>query len=140
MQLLSEFLIKRGIATRSDIVGCTQEELSEAFDIAALPVDYVEFLRQMGRAAGNLFRGTDIHYPTLLEVDEWAKEFCSREDVPLSSVGKFFFAAHQGYQYYYFDIVDKSELVWVYTEGDLGPQCAGPTFLEFVWSVARVGH
>jgi len=92
------------------VVGLSSVEIVEvatALGGHELPSSYVEFLRLMGKVAGRMLVGTDIFYPRLLKVKEYAQElFEETGRVDLMSDTSIVFALHQGYQVYWFvDIV-----------------------------------
>ncbi|MEV0675999.1 hypothetical protein AB0I60_05690 [Actinosynnema sp. NPDC050436] len=69
MSTLIETLLDAGLATADTIRGCTPEEVAEVrADQRAerLPAQHEEFLLTAGRRAGDLLRGTDLFYPSLL--------------------------------------------------------------------------
>jgi hypothetical protein len=69
-------LLKSGIASPLSILGCTPEEIREVEEFwgVPLPAAYREFLAKMGRAAGDLFNGSDVHYPDMLGMREGLAE------------------------------------------------------------------
>ena len=80
------------------------------------PQEYRDFLRVMGKKRGHLFAGTDISYPACLDFRDGAIDFSKDDDPTLTIKGKFFFAIHQGYQFYYFKAGDPR--VYVHSEGE----------------------
>ena len=128
-------LVRAGIASASDIRGCSAEEVDSVLAKALplhLPVHYVAFLRILGNGAGRLFRGTDIFYPNPLEADAVARDLEEENDVDLAVNRRFFFAHHQGYQAYFFE--PGSPAVFMYTEGDEKPRKLADDFLEYLWA------
>lgn len=129
-------LVDMKIAYDRQLAGCTEEEIAAVLEKAQgfpLPGHYIEFLRVLGKGGGRLFRGTDIYYPEPLKANDYAKELA---DPTLKLAGRFFFAAHQGYQLYFFD-AESPERVFMHTEGEPEPQLLEETFLGFLWQTAR---
>src|SRR5947209_18784128 len=73
---LKGMLLKSGIANPLSIRGCTAEEIREVEEYwgVPLPAAYREFLAKMGRAAGDLFNGSDVHFPNMLGMREGLAE------------------------------------------------------------------
>ncbi|MBA4017257.1 MAG: SMI1/KNR4 family protein [Pirellula sp.] len=95
-------LIERGVATESDIRGCTPAEIKAVeHDVGSpLPQAYREFLARMGREAGRLYVGTDVFYPAILGVTSGAKQLVDEDKTgvafPDDAIA---FSMHQGYQF-----------------------------------------
>ena len=124
------------------VVGLSSVEIVEvatALGGHELPSSYVEFLRLMGKVAGRMLVGTDIFYPRLLKVKEYAQElFEETGRVDLMSDTSIVFALHQGYQVYWF--VDNSEdpQVLMYQEGDEAVSRRWDSFSSFLLDGARI--
>ena len=104
-QALIERMVGAGYALPDEIVGCTPEEVAgiEARFGLRLPRVYREFLLAMGRGAGRFLRGTDVFYPTVLELRQWAEELLEECGRPFAlPEDAFVFLTHQGYQFGYF--------------------------------------
>lgn len=120
--------------------GCTDEEVQQIqkqykFTIPAI---YVEFLKRMGRGAGQILAGTDVFYPEVLGLTEAAEEMMRREEsshlFPEDSV---VFAMHQGYQFMYFRCSEGDDPpVYYYMMGDLEVKCKYPSFSNYLGSLA----
>ncbi|MFI9011449.1 SMI1/KNR4 family protein [Actinosynnema sp. NPDC053489] len=131
-------LVELGVARPDEVLGCGADELRAVSDRAGgfpLPAHYLAFLRLMGRRAGRLFRGTDVCFPEPVEANDHAREFHA-QDPRLELADRFFFATHQGYQFYFFDRASP-DAVFLYTEGEEEARPMAPTFLEFLWQSAR---
>ncbi|MFJ6671449.1 SMI1/KNR4 family protein [Actinosynnema sp. NPDC091369] len=138
MRRFAAALVELGVARPGEVAGCDEDELRAVHDLAGdfpLPAHYLAFLEVLGRRAGRLFRGTDIYFPEPIEADDYAREFAA-QDPRLELSGRFFFATHQGYQFYFFDRASP-DAVFMYTEGEREAQLMAPTFLEFLWQTAR---
>lgn len=120
-------------ARPEEMQGCTTEELARIraeCPFAPVPTDYLAFMGQLGRGAGNLFRGSDLHFPACLGTTEYAQECKDTEDPHVPVEQNFFFGHHQGYVLYYFRPGD--ERVWTYLLEE-GPESAStPNFRTFV--------
>ncbi len=131
-ELVAE-LLQLDAARPEEIRGCTEQEIGHVLaecPFGSPPLAYVGFMRRTGRAAGNLFRGSDIHYPNCLGVREYAAECKEHEDPDVALGDRFFFGHHQGYVLYYFQPDD--ERVWTYTLGGDGEKVTAASFRAFV--------
>lgn len=111
-----------------DLEGATDEDVRglEEYAGCRLPLAYRQFLRQLGRASGELFRGTDcaIGQPSGLRLKEAAGETL-REGKSLFTLPPraFVFLMSQGYQFSFFDADEGDDpAVYHYLEGDAGPK------------------
>ena len=121
-------LLQLGRTTEKDFVGCTDDEIQNVKNsqrVKYLPSIYEEFLSTMGRAAGDLFIGTNAFFPDLLRVKETALmllEDCNFAFQLPDNV--FVLSEHQGYQFHYFECnkdVDDPP-VWWYIERKTQPE------------------
>ena len=99
MQALIGRMVSAGYARTDEIRGCTPEEVAgiEARFGLRLPQVYREFLLAMGRGAGRFFRGTDVFYPTVFELRQWAEELLEECRQPFALAGDaFVFLMHRG--------------------------------------------
>ncbi|MEV0675509.1 SMI1/KNR4 family protein [Actinosynnema sp. NPDC050436] len=136
---LARGLVDLKLAYEHQVVGCTEAEVAEVLKSARnfpLPAEYPEFLRRMGREAGRLLIGTDLHYPEVLDIPADAIAFAAEDAPQLDPAGKHFFAAHQGYQFYFFTR-EHPGTVFLYTEGDDEPVVSADTFLGWLWNHAE---
>ncbi|BEK94107.1 hypothetical protein NSK11_contig00071-0047 [Nocardia seriolae] len=119
MEALRRDLLISGIAVSSDeIVGCSDNEISRivaAAESFPIPGTYLAFLKVFGRKAGDLFRGTDLFFPGLLDAKDAAIDIASGPSEELTLENRFFFGHHQGYKVYFFEL--GSEAVYGYQEG-----------------------
>jgi hypothetical protein len=100
-------LVQRGLVNRSDFVGCSDAEIEEIAVgwPSSLPASYIAALRRFGKGASFLWRGTDFHYPEVLEIRESAEELLDwiEADFRLEK-NDYIFLDHQGYQFLYFKL------------------------------------
>lgn len=139
VERFAQALLDMKLAYPHQLRGCSDEEVELVLEKAQgfpLPEQYVAFLRRLGKQAGRLLIGTDVYYPVLLEVAEWANEFAEQEDPGLDVSGRYFFASHGGYQYFFFDEGSPGE-VFSYMERSAGPEVASKSFLDFLWARAQ---
>ncbi|WP_444911673.1 SMI1/KNR4 family protein [Microbulbifer sp. PAAF003] len=112
----------------------TLKNLEKKYSIA-LPRKYNEWYNQGGHKVKSLV-GTDVDFPRLAELQEWARELLEEDNsnfkLPENS---FVFLMHQGYQFMYF-VCDGNENpeVWYYNEGDMEPAVKWKSFSEYVQS------
>jgi hypothetical protein len=92
----------------ADLAGVSDEEISdlERYAGGRLPLVYKQFLRHLGRSAGELFRGTDHSFRQRdLRWKLEAEEIIARSQAPfLLSPSAFVFLMAQGYQFSFFHI------------------------------------
>lgn len=115
-------LMWSGLASLSQIRGCSRSEIREiaTLSVVPLPKVYRAFLSVMGWGAGCFFRGTDIFYPDLLRNRGVAEELLEEYGNPFTlTANHFVFAHHQGYQFMYFDLQENNDdpAVYHYMEG-----------------------
>src|SRR5687768_6552917 len=99
-----EELALRGVATRSQLTGCSDEDIREVERRlnVPLPFAYREFLKRMGRGAGTFLKGSDWCFPVILELPDWTKEML--QEAPsnfLLPEAAIVILMHQGYQVFY---------------------------------------
>jgi hypothetical protein len=105
IEQLAVEIVSRGLAAPPDLHGCEPDEieaLQRKFAIT-LPETYCDWLRIMGRGAGQYLKGSDAFYPTLLELRDFAEELLVEDGKPFSlPQDAFVFLMHQGYTFLYF--------------------------------------
>jgi hypothetical protein len=117
-------MLEEGIADRDNLIGCSEEEIKDIeqrFHLK-LPGLYKDFLRVMGRKAGNLFYGENMFYPEVLKFQENAKFMMMNDDLtaPLIELPPtaFVFGHHQGEQFLFFLTSESDDpSVYHYLEG-----------------------
>ena len=143
---IKQRLIALNLASPHDLIGCTMREiieLEQQLGVAGtppykggaccdrpaavkLPRAYQEFLRIMGKGAGQFLRGSDCFYDQLLDLQQAAGELLAENHF----LGKipddaFVFFMHQGYQFSFFRL----------SEGDNPPTysyCEGEQHQSFI--------
>lgn len=137
MESFSRELVESGFATSDTIIGCDADEIAQVLSMApggfAVPGEYRAFLECMGRAAGSLFRGTDLFFPRMLDSRLAAVDVSG---AGLSLEDRFFFGHHQGYKVYFFEI--GSEGVYCYHEGQSEVVKLADGFLSFLQGALQV--
>ncbi len=121
--LFSE-LLRQGKIARNCLVGCSEGELAsvEAHFGCALPEAYRDFLAIAGKGAGTLFAGSDIYYPTLLNLKRYADELLAELAMPdLLPPDAKVFCMHQGYELTYFLPASNDPPVFQFHEGQAQP-------------------
>ena len=124
-----------GLASASDVVGCTAAEIAhvEAQASVQLPRLYKEFLSRMGRSTGAFLKGSDFTYPavTTLRSDADRLPEDSRAGWKLKAAD-FVFLGHQGYEFLFFDCAQGDDPpVQLLTEGE-NPREVFPRFSEWL--------
>ena len=130
-------LVHEGIADSWNIRGCDEAEVRtvEAKAGAPLPESYRQFLLRLGWSAGCLFRGTDMLYPSVLNLRDWAEELLREDGAGFCLPGNaFVFSMHQGYQFLYFPIDPAlpDPPVYHYFEGDGVAKEVAPSFSAYL--------
>ncbi len=105
-----------------DVIGCSDEELAqvEVHFGRPLPEAYEQFLRKVGRRAGEFWRGSTVFFPEVLRLgDTGMKEVAAYMNVRLPQHDKMIFFTHQGYEYLWMDVSTDSAdpPVWQLLEG-----------------------
>lgn len=134
-----KMLLKKKKLVNAPLIGCTEEEISQLENRIGfeLPGMYREFLLAVGHESGRLFQGTVVHYPNLIEIQEWAKELLEEHNNPMSLPDtSFVFSMHQGYEIRFFDVsMGENPPVFLWYEGMENPASAirlFDTFEEFL--------
>src|SRR3954468_10523535 len=78
-------LLEGGVAAKNECTGCTDEDLeSLRTRLYWIPAAYEWFLRRFGRGAGDLWVGSTVFFPDLLELDaSWLDELAGELNVVL---------------------------------------------------------
>jgi hypothetical protein len=120
MDELVEHLISVGLATPDTVVGCSPEEVEEVRQTQGadrLPPQYEQFLRTMGRRAGDLLRGTTFFYPGIVELADEMRELVVENTVThLVKPGSVLIGMHQGVELYWMEPSGAT-----YECGEIGP-------------------
>jgi len=128
-------IVLQGAIAETNLIGCNDDEVSivEKHFACQLPQAYKDFLSIAGKGAGKLFRGTDIFYPRILELQSEAKELLAELEltVLLPHDAKVF-CMHQGYELNYFVPTSDDPPVFQFFEGQTDVVIAWKTFSEFI--------
>jgi hypothetical protein len=119
------------------IQGLTDDEIREIQTdqgLDSLPACYREFLRCMGRCAGQFLTGTDAFYPALLGIKADVLELL-RENAASDLIGDdaVVIGMHQGYQAYWLETASEDDpAVYFYQEGETGISKKWASFSAFL--------
>jgi hypothetical protein len=133
LESIKQRLIALNRDSSQPLCGCTLEEIRQLEQRLGvkLPRAYQEFLRMMGKEAGQFLRGSDCFYPQMRELQTAAVELLEENHFPqVLPKDAFVFFLHQGYQFSFFRL----------SEGDDPPTysyCEGETQGSFVKSHER---
>jgi|SRR5450830_916505 len=133
-------IISDGSIRKENLVGCSDEEIEiiEKHFSCILPYEYRKFLSIAGKGAGKLFQGTDIFFPTLLELQEEAKSLLLELNLSnLFDGSEKIFCMHQGYEINYFKDLSADPTIMQFTEGCDIPIVAYDSFSNFIISSIR---
>jgi hypothetical protein len=122
LEPIKQRLIALNLASPHDLIGCTMREIIELEQQLGvkLPIAYQEFLRIMGKGAGQFLRGSDCFYDQLLDLQQAAGELLAENHF----LGKipddaFVFFMHQGYQFSFFRLSEgDNPPTYFYCEGE----------------------
>jgi SMI1 / KNR4 family (SUKH-1) len=133
-------LLDAGLITESTLLGCEEREIVELeHDLGLrLPTTYRKFLKTAGKSAGTFLEGTDFLYSDLKTLQTDAVRLL-RECKVLWRPTKadFVFAAHQGYQFLFFDTSKGDDpAVHLFLEGEEGPREVAPSFSSWFMQCA----
>jgi len=98
------------------------------------PIEFREYLSIFGKNCGDLFCcGGDIDPYRLIDYQKWSIELIEEQNLesflPTSS---FVFFFHDGYIFYYFDLVEINPAVYMYIEGESGPKKIFNSFADLL--------
>lgn len=133
-------LLQSGLATNANLQGCSASEIGsiEAASKVALPPAYKEFLRTIGKNAGEFLTGEDVFYPDILDLRQAADELLveSRAGFALPETA-FVFLMHQGYQFMFFDAAGGGDdpAIFHYVEKQAKPAEVFSHFSEWLKAV-----
>jgi hypothetical protein len=107
-----------------EVQGCTEVEIEQiaAVQAGVLPTYYIDFLRLMGKGAGNLYGGSEWLYPHLLDVKDSMEEELDRAGSPFELPKHAIVVwSHQGYQFAWMTSatgrVDPPVWYWMHADG-----------------------
>ncbi|MFB4284312.1 hypothetical protein ACBJ59_54160 [Nonomuraea sp. MTCD27] len=87
-------------------------------------------MRAFGHSTGRLFRGTDILFTAVVMIHS-ELDLVAADDDKFVLAGRFYFASHQGYQWYFFD--EHVDGVFMYMEGESIAVKESRSFGGFAW-------
>jgi SMI1-KNR4 cell-wall len=111
-----------------ELAGASDEDITELENYAGgrLPAVYKQFLKQLGRSAGELFRGSEyaLSQKFCLHLKEHAEELLKRKEASFTlPQSAFVFLMSQGYQFTFFNLDEGDDpTVYHYLEGNLTPK------------------
>lgn len=135
MDRLLSMLLDFRRATSAEVSGLTEGEIAavEADQGVKLPSIYLAFLAAMGRSAGSLFVGSDVFFPLVLGLRRDAEELLEENGSPFELDGTdVVFLMHQGYQFMFMHGPDDDPPVFLYKEGNDGPDLVASRFSSFL--------
>lgn len=143
VEQLRDNLIENKLAFPKNIRGCSEidiRELEKHFDVK-LPLIYKDFLRIMGRQAGEYQRGTDIYYNDLFDLRKQFEEILRENNNPfLLKSSIFVFSGHQGIIFHFFDTEEDfiDPPVYGYLEGETNIKLVYETYSKYLmdWNTA----
>ncbi|NUR03992.1 MAG: SMI1/KNR4 family protein [Streptomyces sp.] len=120
-----------------EVAGLGLDEIEQIRDdqqVDSLPFYYEEFLRRMGRCAGQFLIGTDAFYPGLMGIKSDALELLAESGAShLMAANSIVFAIHQGYQVYWLESERGDDPpVAMYQEGGAELQARWESFSAFL--------
>jgi len=103
------------LAQHLNALGCAPAEVERVEESYGqpLPSEYRTFLETMGRDVGGLFRGSDIEYPRMLDMREYAVNLLAENEVRSSlPEDALTFMMHQGYMLWFLTPDDPRVFGW----------------------------
>ncbi len=135
MSKIEKILNNFSEATGTKLVGCSDKEILdiEKYFGDNLPKEYENFMRIAGKKAGELFVGSDVFYPNVLNTKRGTKDLLEENNlvgiIP-DNVSPFFM--HQGYIINFFLDNSDDPKVYEFMEGDAKPKLLYDRFSEFL--------
>ena len=119
---IKQQIITFNLAHQDELIGCTKQEVKEIETRInhPLPVNYKHFLLALGKSAGQFLKGSDCFYPTILYLNEDAREILEANNFPQAlPEDAFVFFMHQGYQFSFFPLNEgDNPLIYYFNEGE----------------------
>jgi hypothetical protein len=141
VETAKERLMEAGLALEGDFHGCTDQEIRSIEDHfqVQLPICYRDFLKVMGRYAGDFMAGTDYSFPKMFGFRQGAEKVLQKH-LPEYKLppNAFVFFSHQGYNYEWFNCHDHADdpPVFLFSEVDKKPRTVSDSFSA--WLLAAV--
>lgn len=134
-------LMSNGMATSDNVVPCSPDEVEEirkSAGVERLPDQYKDFLLTMGRRAGDLLRGTDFFYPSIVRLADEMRELLDECDAThLIKPGSILLGMHQGSELYWMEPGEPSGPVFLYVEYEEGPRRNWSSLRDFLITQAK---
>jgi hypothetical protein len=116
--------IADGTTARPDqLIALTDDEMRqvERDQPPSLAVSYRTFLTLIGGGAGHFMQGTDVYYPSILDLRTGARELLAENGSSFDfEESDRVFSMHQGYQFDFMRGSGADPEVWSYSEGENG--------------------
>jgi hypothetical protein len=135
---LQQEILSLGYVEPEGFQRCTEQEILEleARKNIRFPPVYREFLRRMGRGAGEFMEDVACFYPGLKSLEEVAVRLLEENGNPFTlPPGSFVFMVYQGYQFMYFDASGAQPgepPIYYYVEGTPAPVKKADSFAELI--------
>lgn len=117
------------------LVPCTEEELNSIKLMCqeSLPESYMDFMKIMGKGAGDFMKGSSVFYDELFDIREGAQDLLCENGLKTLTSDCFVFWMHQGYQFAFFMLGDEEDPnVFFYYEGKAEIEDTKMKFTEFL--------
>lgn len=97
---IAEILKEKGFRLK----GCTANEIAEieSYFKVQLPNAYTDFLKTMGRGAGDYLKGSSVFYDEIFDLKDGAVDLLTENNFKPLPEDAFVFYMHQGYQFAFF--------------------------------------
>ena len=125
--------------------GLSEEETAALETVLRVnfPMVFRNYLQRLGKARGDLFKGSEVDPQKFKEYRQWAETLLQENGVPsFLTDTTVIFLFHQGYSFTYLEAEDTFDVpVYLYVEGSSGPQKIASTFSEFLnTEIQRMEH
>lgn len=134
-------LVDSGLVGAADLKGCSEMELAELEKRhgGSLPLAYKTFLLALGCEAGGFMEGTDFLFRNLTSLRHEALNLLKECNADLELGPRdFVFAAHQGYQFLYFNSEESENPgVFYYLDGEETSEKIASSFTEWFAQVVE---
>lgn len=124
---------------RYKLKGLTEKQIKkiEKHYNITLPIDYKEFLSELGNDGGGFMIGSDCFYDNIFELKEYAEELLKDDNSEfVLQKEHFVFTIHQGYIFMFIDLkYAENSPVYGYYEGDMKPAIKFSSLSDFYKSL-----
>lgn len=119
------------------VIGCTDKEIQslESYFNITLPGEYKEFLRIMGKGAGDFMKGSSVFFNDIFDLQKESESLLNENNFKKLPKDAFVFFMHQGYQFAFFLINnDDNPKIFYYSEVETTEDfdVFSETFIEFL--------